>query len=370
VKMSADEEVLVGKNDKELLEDLSRKTYKAQAVWFLNGFWDKLTDEDKRTIWAWKHKCDELDLDKKAEGNALDELNAHRLLEFFHQAMTVQEMRDVLRKTGAIGDKVKLVPLIHFLIVKYKLDFHVLVHAPQGSKQAIAEAQRRLEAVQTAFREAEEKAQEARAALKEAEAKEADAKKTEADAKAREADAKAREAEAKAAQAELEAALHELKTQEDAYNNKTSDLKRKSEDESSTVVARNKAKNELAQHLGEDPLPLRRAKINQEAAVRKAERATKAAAEARATAEAARAAAEKSRVAAEQARRASEEATRVAEAAVDEAAQRVEEAEQFLEEVKKKGGGEGALWWIEQELHEAKAYMPSKKGGYAKNKVF
>jgi hypothetical protein len=56
-------------------------------------------------------------------------------------------------------------------------------------------------------------------------------------------------------------------------------LKKKSEE--GGVVSRNKAKNELAQHLAEDPLPLRQAKITAEAAVRKAEKATKAAAEAK-----------------------------------------------------------------------------------------
>ena len=80
--------------------------------------------------------------------------------------------------------------------------------------------------------------------------------------------ARAREAEQKAAQAELEAALAELKAQEEAYAAKTQELKTKSE---GAGVAALRAKNELAQHLSEDPLPLRRAKINQEAAVRKAE---------------------------------------------------------------------------------------------------
>jgi len=132
----------------------------------------------------------------------------------------------------------------------------------------------------------------------------------------------------------LEAALAELKAQEDAFNNKTNELKAKvrpfsllypyssvpplpiclftcssspvvyflcgeksiraicaythsfgltlqSEDESIGLVTRNKAKAELAQHLSSDPLPLRRAKITQEAAVKKADRATQAAADAR-----------------------------------------------------------------------------------------
>merc|ERR1712188_343504 len=115
-----------------------------------------------------------------------------------------------------------------------------------------------------------------------------------------------------AAQAELEAALAEVKAQEDAYNSKTEDLKKKSE--TGGVVSRNKAANELAQHLAEDPLPLRKAKITAEAAVKRSEKATKAAADARAAAEATNA-----RKAAEDAREASAKAKAVAEAALDDA---------------------------------------------------
>jgi membrane protein involved in colicin uptake len=97
----------------------------------------------------------------------------------------------------------------------------------------------------------------------------------------------------------------------------------------------------LAQHLGEDPLPLRRAKITNEAAVKKAERTAKAAAEARAA----------------------------AEAAMVDAAKKVDEAEKYLKEVSSRpGSAAGALWWIERELHEARAYLPTAKGGYKKEK--
>lgn len=156
-----------------------------------------------------------------------------------------------------------------------------------------------------------------------------------------EAESKKAAADAKAAQEELETALAELKAQEDAYNNKKLDLERKSEE--GGVVSRNKAKAELAQHLAEDPLPLRRAKITTEAAVKKAERTAQAAAEAVVAAEAARAAAEKS---------------------LEEAVEKVKEAEAYLQEVKSKpGSAQGALWWIDRELYEQKKYMPVSKGG-------
>ena len=82
-----------------------------------------------------------MDHDRKAEGCALDELQAHRFLEKFHETLTVQAMREKLRSTGAIGTSFKLVPLVHILIFKYNVDWHELVNAPQGNKEEILKAQ-------------------------------------------------------------------------------------------------------------------------------------------------------------------------------------------------------------------------------------
>jgi len=414
---------LPGNDDFEKLQALCQKTHKDQIIWFMNAFWEDFASEQAEKMWAYKLKCDELDLQNHEKGHELDELNAHRLLEAFNETLTVRAMRDNLRSTGAIRDtRLKMVPVSHILIFKYSVDWHILVNASQGDNRAeIEEAQRMLQEVQSAFQRAEAAAQEAAAALREAAAAEAAAKAREAEAKASEAAAKAREAEAlaseqaakareieaaasaeeskvreeeaRAAQVELEVALAEVKAQEDAYNNKTQDLTRKSEE--GGVVSRNKAKAELAQHLAEDPLPLRRAKITAEAAVKKAERATQAAADARAKAEADARAASEARVAAEadaraasqdraaaeadaraasqarteaqRARQASEDAKAAAEAALEEASRRVEEAEAYLTELKSKSGnGKGSLWWIERELKEAKAYLPESRGGYRK----
>jgi len=137
-----------------------------------------------------------------------------------------------------------------------------------------------------------------------------------------------------------------LKAQEDAFNNKTEELKRKSE--TGSVVQVSKAKNELAQHLSSDPLPLRRAKLNNEAAVRKAERASKAAEEAVERAE-------KARVDAEE--------------AVEDARRKVAEAEAYLEEVRNKpGSAQGQIWWMQEELNAQKAYLPKAKGGVDRTK--
>eukprot|EP01104_Vermistella_antarctica_P010360 TRINITY_DN275_c0_g1_i1.p1 TRINITY_DN275_c0_g1~~TRINITY_DN275_c0_g1_i1.p1 ORF type:complete len:364 (-),score=124.54 TRINITY_DN275_c0_g1_i1:145-1101(-) len=316
---------LAGDNDQDKLTVLASTVYENQATWFLNAFWDKLGKEaGAEKVWANKHKFDELDLQKGKLGNELDEMQAHRFLEAFQETLTVRALRDKLRATGAIGDKVRMISLIHYLIFSHDFDWHFCVNAPQGDNQEeIKKAQALLIEVQQLFDASVAADAAAKTALTAAEKSEADAKQ---------------------AQADLEAANAELAAQQKAYTEKTERLEKASE--SGGAVTRNKAKNELAQHLAEDPLPLRRAKIDTEAAVRKAARATKAA-------EAARAAASAAAV--------------VAEAAVAEAQAKVKEAEDYLTEVKgRSGNGQGSIWWLERQLHEAKKYMPSSKGGIAK----
>jgi len=140
--------------------------------------------------------------------------------------------------------------------------------------------------------------------------------------------AEARKNEAIAAENELKAALAALKEQEDAYNKKTEELKVKAD---GAGVSAMRAKNELAQHLGEDPLPLRKAKLTTEAATKKAEKARKA-----------------------------------AEDAAELAAKKLQEAEEYLNEVRQRAGGEtrGTYWWLDREIQERKKYMP--KTGKAK----
>jgi len=106
------------------------------------------------------------------------------------------------------------------------------------------------------------------------------------------------------------------------------------------AVSRNKAKNELEQLKAEDPLPLRRAKLNQEAAVRKCEKARKQA---------------------EASRAAQEEAQRQVEAAVRESEKRRDEALAYLEKVKASGAGAGQVWWLKRGMYEKQKSLPQAK---------
>jgi len=393
--------------DKEKLNQLCNKTYKEQCVWFLNAFWKQHGQKEAENLWQRVHEMADLDTTKKAEGTALDEMMAHRFLEKHHETMTVQTMREKLRSSGALGpaERPKLVPLTHYLIIKYNVDWKTLVNAPQGNQDEINKASALLEEVNQLFKQAADRANEAAEALRASKAAEAEAvqrenaataaaseaAEAEAQAKSTEAEAIQKENEAleaerpfKEAQEELNRAIADMKAQEKAYADKTNELKQKSE--TGGAVQKNKAKAELEIHLKEDPLPLRKAKITTEAAERKADKlrapfkaAREAAESARATAEAARVEAERTRQAADeaaqeassareaaqQAAEESERASQAADQAVEDARNKVAEAEAFLEEAKKKNP-EGAIWWLQKELTEAKKFMPKSRGGIDK----
>jgi chromosome segregation ATPase len=365
------------------LQGLARVTtlpYPEQAKYFLNAFWQEYgAGEEREACWKFVAGFQKLDNVKGKEGNELDEFWSHKFLETHGDTMTAIQMRNALKEIDM--DCNKRMSFIEYALWKYKQTVKEMLSRPQGdNKEEIDKAQQMLKEVQRLFEESERKAEEARKALKEAESreseartKEADAKSKEAESKAKEADAKAREADAAAAKAELEAALADLNAQQQEYDNTTAELKAKTE--TGGQVAQNKAKNELAQHLNKPTLGLQRARITQEAAVKKAEKARLAAADARVAATEARQAAEKARAAAEDAtrqavaaRQRSEQAKQAADAAVEEARAKVDEAEAFLQYVKSKpGAGQGSIWWMERELHEARAYLPERKGGYKKD---
>lgn len=302
---------LAGSTNEEKFDTLSHKKYKDQAVWFMNAYWDDIGSKHGEDIWEYVGKFSQLDSSKGPDGCQLDEMKSHRLLEAFGEPLTVVAFRKEFREIDL--DFNKQMSMSEFLLYKYKehsmVKMRTLVNATQGgNEKEIKEAQALLEEAQRALSVARSRA---------------------------EASAKAEQA-AKTAEKENKRALEVLHAEEEAYNGKIAALEKKIEDPSLGIVKKGRAKAELASLKAEDPLPLRRAKINQSAAVRKSERAAKAATKAR------------------------EEA----EKALKDAEDAFKAAEDFLEEVKMRtGSAAGGLWWIERELHEAKKYLPGKKGG-------
>jgi chromosome segregation ATPase len=265
-------------------------TYIDQAKAFMNAYW-MTVEGDAEEIWNWTHQFIELDIDQGKEGHDLDEFNAHRFLERLGETKTIRDLRNDLRDIDM--DFNKRMALIEYLLYRYRFTISDFVRRPQGgNSEELLIAQRNLEEAQAALSEARN-AQEA----------------------------------ASQAEAELKAALEELHAQEEAFNRRKMELETRSEDTNLGVVQRNKAKNELAQHLSEDPLPLRRAQLTTEAATKKAEKA----------------------------RMVAEEALAHAEAKFD-------DAQQYLESIRSTtGGGEGSLFWMDRELQEAKKYLPKRR---------
>ncbi|KAL7716420.1 Calcium-regulated actin-bundling protein C-terminal domain-containing protein [Entamoeba marina] len=291
------------------LQNLAGKKYKEQAIWFLNAYWLEGGEAEAEKVWDYCNKFGEFDPENHAEGCSLDELNIHRILEFYSMHKTIQEFRESLRSQQF--EFKKLFALCVFLAWNYKMPLKKLINAPQGAQSAeMQKAQQLLEEVQKMLDEALKMAK----------------------------DAAEREKELAQAEKEVAKALAELKKQEDEFNNKTNTLKATVEKETG-VVKKNRAQAELAQHLESDPLPLRKAKTTTEAAKRKAEKALKSAQEAR----------------------------QEADDAVDRTKKRLQEAEEYLEQQKAAAAaGQGLMWWMSRELEEKKKFMPMKKGGVAK----
>ena len=222
-------------------------------------------------------------------------------------------MRAVLKEIDI--DFNKHVSLIEYLVYRFKEDgvkISTLVNASQSANnEEIQKAQSLLEEAQRSLGVARSSAEAARKA----------------------------EIAAKAAETENKRCLADLSKEEEAYHGKIAALESIANDGTKGVVKRNRAKAEAASLKAEDPLPLRRAKINQGAAVRKSERAAKIAVNARLA----------------------------AEGALSKATEAFKNAEDYLEEVKARSvSAAGGLWWIERDLYEAKKYLPLSKGGISR----
>ncbi|KAL6050244.1 putative Actin bundling protein [Balamuthia mandrillaris] len=144
------------------------KTYKDQAIFFLNAFWPELGAAEAENVWKYEHKFEELDLEKKKEGNDLDEFNAHRFLEFWGETKTVVALRELLSELRL--DRKKRMSLVEYLLVKYNQSVQELLSRPQleGGALVVSEemlkAQAALEAVNQEIQKIESRKEELEAA--------------------------------------------------------------------------------------------------------------------------------------------------------------------------------------------------------------
>jgi len=238
------------------------------------------------------------------ESADLDEFKAHVVLEKLGETLTVQALRKRLK--GLDIDSNNRMALSEYLLDKYKKTPQALVNSPQGTldRSIIDEAQAKCDAAQTALDAASEAKRQCDIA----------------------------EAPLKAANEELAAAVAEIAALEKAKADKIEALDGIING-TGGAATKGKANQEKAQLLAEDPLPLRKAKITQGAALKRVEKA----------------------------RAPFTAATEAAEAARTAAVAAFEAAQAALEELKKKGGTpHGTVWWMERILHEKLKFMPKK----------
>lgn len=245
-----------------------------------NGFWGQGVDNDvANTIWddvQYFVKLENMGTNPRGEaGNELDQFWAAKFLEDRDKAITSLARKEALR-TIDVDNNGKM-SCIEYLVWKYKKSVTETENAPQGG--GTPEDARRLA-------EAQEELGKLNGLL-----------------------------------AELQAAQMEQKKQEDEFNRKCRELEQTSKEGKSTVI-RSKAANELAQMKAEDPLPLRRAKITTDAAVRKV-------------------------------------------------LKQIAHVQELIEELKRKGSvAAGTLWWMQRELFEADARLPTSKMKFNHSKPF
>jgi len=315
------------------IKDLGQLPYAKQCSFFINGFFSEGIDCD--LVYTIYNKFISLDK-KKEKGNELNEFDAHRLLESFDETLTVKDMRETMK---LIDQDFNLhVSCIEYLTFKFGKTVKQVCECPQGDNTAaIEKAQKKLETVLAALADVEEKLEASKQAVAEA---------TEAHDKAQH-----EERVLAGLQAELSSAIAELDRVESEFKSKMASLEATSTDMSLGPVKRNKAANEVQQMKGEDPLPLRKAKITQEAALRKVTKQ-------KVMAEIATQNAASTKIKAEEAKSALEAAYADLEVKMQEASAEVEEAKSAA------GEAHGDFYFLDRALFIADESLPLARQKY------
>jgi DNA polymerase III gamma/tau subunit len=345
--------------DRKQWDILAAKPHEAQSIWFLNAFWNEGVKAHAEQVWEFHQKFAKLSKDSHAPEGAcdLDEFFSHKFLEEMGETMTVMELRKKLAEIDL--DKNTRMCISEYLLFKYSKSVKALVNAPQGDEEQLRRAQALVEAATAALDEVMRQLEAQKAVVAQAAADEKLAKENEEKAKVAEKQAQVDKEAAAAAVEEQKKAREELEAQQRAYDQRIADLVKKSEE--GGVVSRNRAKAELEQARAEDPLPLRKAKLNQDAAVRKSEKAHRTAEESAVAATQRREAAVESTKKAAASRAAAEEGERQLEIAVADAEKKRDEALEYLQRVKNSGAGAGQAWWLTRGLYEKQQYLPKAK---------
>ena len=238
--------------------------------------------------------------------------------------------------------------LLEFCLFKYEKTVQACVDSAQGDNTSeIEKSQAKVNAVASALGELQTQ-------LAQQDADLAALEKAEADAKNAEQQQKAAEESVRQSEEEVKQGLAELQKEEDKFKDACDVLEKKANDPATSTVQKNKAAAELAQLKQTDNMALKKAQVNQENAVKKAEKKRK-------DAEAATAAVQAMVKDVQTRKKNLEEQKQKLEVNIGAMEKKMEEAMTALNENKKLNGvPNGALWWMEREVKEAQKYLPKK----------
>jgi len=362
----------------------------------------------------------------------LDEFQAHRFLEGIGEVLSVKELRAKLKKLDI--DSNNRLSISEYIVGKYKLSPKKYTESEQGGvdPDEMAAAQKKCEDAQEslnlaissaeiakgnknkatlATKEATkshelaiEAANKAKIALDESNKKAAEAAESleksniaAEEAKVATKNQEKEEANLRKIEDEVKSAVATLESEEKAYHDKISKLESKVNDKNLSTVKKGSFVAQLAQVKSEDPMPLRKAKITQSAALKKqkkerkkaakvteicrtkqkdaetaantsqkakveADEAAEVAAQAKTLADTAETSAETDKKNAEDAQRVAEESEEKANNAVDEAQKLFVEANECLNKLKNSDKPpKGAIWWMQRTMTEQEKFMPKRK---------
>eukprot|EP00461_Guttulinopsis_vulgaris_P002799 UN02800 len=189
------------------IKAVTAMTYKEQAIFYLNAFWNDKTpaSEEAETVWQLAIDFAKEDHIKGAKGNELNAVQAFNVLQRRGQTLTALELKAQLRKVDidANGE----MALAEYLLFINNRDPVAFVTNPQGEiDPALLKAvQDQIDQLNKSFEVLQEKEAEAKVAEENAKKAEAEAKDAAAKAKKAEDELKAVEDEARAIEAEIKA---------------------------------------------------------------------------------------------------------------------------------------------------------------------
>ena len=349
------------KTEDEIFQEVKKLKYRNQAIWFLNSTEYGQDASECEEVWRIHKKCAQLDK-MEEKGSHLDEFNAHRVLESCSKAYTVQEMRNLLVSIDSHYCDYKRVSLAEILIFNYGVDWRKAVHQRCLDWEAKKEAEEKLDKATKTLEESTKAAQRAAEDAKSAQSAEENAIIVQTEATKAAEESRVAEIALSEAKEKSKETLEELNLEEKKLNEKKEQLEKTSNDSTLGIVKRNKAKAELAGLLSKDPLPLRKAKINQGAAFKRLSKAAKKAGDAASVAEVAMKKADEARLAAQKSKEEALQTGRIAEATIPKAEAACKNLQATLEKLLKDTKiGKGTVFYLERELEAAKRFLPKSK---------